>query len=181
MNENPGNERGSHAPDGRPPEEQPRWRQDFPIDWTRDQYVARREFVKFMILTSLAFVVGQFWLVFRHLKNRRRPAMPTREIVRIDAIPVGGSRVFEYPEPRAFRILVRLDQSTFVAYAQQCTHLACPVIPDPAAGVLHCPCHHGLFDLRTGQPLAGPPRRALQRVTLKIEDGHVFATGVEGG
>ena len=32
------------APDGAPPEAQPRWRQDFPIDWPADQYVARRDF-----------------------------------------------------------------------------------------------------------------------------------------
>ena len=49
----------SPAPDGRPAEDQPAWRDDFPIDWPQDQYVARREFTKFMVLTSLAFVAGQ--------------------------------------------------------------------------------------------------------------------------
>ena len=47
------------APDGRPMDEQPAWRQDFPIDWPQDQYVARRDFMKFLVLTSLAFAVGQ--------------------------------------------------------------------------------------------------------------------------
>ena len=49
-------------PDGRPPEVQPAWRRDFPIDWPQDQYVARRDFSKFMVLTSLAFFVGQVWI-----------------------------------------------------------------------------------------------------------------------
>jgi hypothetical protein len=39
----------SAAPDGRPHELQPRWRQDFPIDWPQDQYIFRREFIKFLL------------------------------------------------------------------------------------------------------------------------------------
>src|SRR5215468_9656001 len=50
------------APDGRPMDAQPAWRTDFPIDWPEDQYVERRDFMKFMVLTSLAFAVGQFWI-----------------------------------------------------------------------------------------------------------------------
>jgi Rieske Fe-S protein len=48
-----------------------------------------------------------------------------------------------------------------------------------AAGVLRCPCHHGLFDLATGRPLAGPPRRPLDRIRLDIRGGEIFAVGVE--
>ena len=57
----PGPEREtlSIPPDGRPLAEQPAWRQDFPIDWPQDEYVGRRDFVKFLTMTSLAFVVGQ--------------------------------------------------------------------------------------------------------------------------
>jgi Rieske Fe-S protein len=44
---------------------------------------------------------------------------------------------------------------------------------------LHCPCHNGWFDLGTGQPVAGPPRRPLPRVTLEVRGGTVYATGVE--
>jgi hypothetical protein len=32
-------------PDGRPLEDQPKWRRDFPVDWPDDQYFTRREFV----------------------------------------------------------------------------------------------------------------------------------------
>lgn len=56
-------QRMTMAPDGRPAAEQPRWRQDFPIDAAQDEYVARRDFTKFMVLTSLAFAVGQLWIV----------------------------------------------------------------------------------------------------------------------
>ena len=49
----------SHAPDARPPTTQPQWRQDFPIDVPQDNYISRREFTKFLVLTSAAFTFGQ--------------------------------------------------------------------------------------------------------------------------
>jgi Rieske Fe-S protein len=55
------------------------------------------------------------------------------------------------------------------------------VLPEPVEGKLHCPCHNGWFDLETGRPLAGPPRRPLPRVTLEVRDGLVYATGMEEG
>ena len=63
----------SVPPDGRPPGEQPRWRQDFPIDWPADEYLTRREFTKFLMLTSGAFVAGQFFLI-AHNQLRGEPA-----------------------------------------------------------------------------------------------------------
>ncbi|MFW5943082.1 MAG: ubiquinol-cytochrome c reductase iron-sulfur subunit [bacterium] len=165
-------------PDGRPLEAQPRWRQDFPIDWPQDEYIARRDFVKFLLLTSLAFTSGQFWLLARSwLRDREQPDAVA--IARVEDVPVGGSLVFKYPENSPARLLVRVDENTFVAYEQQCTHLTCPVIPDVANGELHCPCHEGIFDLATGRPLAGPPRRPLARITLTVREDTVYATGVE--
>lgn len=166
-------------PDGRAHSEQPRWRQDFPIEWAQDNYISRRDFTRFMVLTSLAFVVGQFVILFQNILRRSRGEPPMQEIAGVNEIPVGGSRVFHYPDERTPRLLVRLDESTFLAYEQQCTHLACPVIPQPEAGHLHCPCHEGVFDLRTGQPLAGPPRRPLARVRLEVQADKIYAVGLE--
>ncbi|HEX7294247.1 MAG TPA: hypothetical protein VF251_00760, partial [Pyrinomonadaceae bacterium] len=50
-------------PNGRSLDEQPKWRQDFPIDWPQAHYLSRRDFTKFMVLISLAFTAGQFWIV----------------------------------------------------------------------------------------------------------------------
>jgi len=76
-------------------------------------------------------------------------------------------------------ILVRMGTDRFVAYSQKCTHLSCAVTPEPQNNRLHCPCHHGYFDLTTGAPTAGPPRRPLPRITLEIRDGAIYATGIE--
>lgn len=167
-------------PDRRPLAEQPKWRQDFPIDWPEDEYVSRRDLVKFIVLTSLAFVTGQFWLVGKEMLAPARRALPPLPIAGVDDLPVGGSLVFAYPEgDHTPRLLIRTGETSFVAYDQQCTHLLCPVVPHVEEGTLHCPCHNGFFDLETGQPTAGPPRRPLARVTLDVRGGTIYATGLE--
>ena len=173
-------ERHTVTPDGRPLEEQPRWRQDFPVDWSQDEYVSRRDLVKFMVLTSAAFVVGQLWIAARSLWRRAAAPLAGTAIAAVDELPVGGAKTFEYPPGSPPRLLVRLGPERFVAYDQQCTHLLCPVVPAVASGRLHCPCHNGWFDLETGQVLAGPPQRALPRVHVEVRGGTVYATGVEG-
>lgn len=169
-------------PDGRPDAEQPAWRQDFPIDWPQDVYVARRDFTKFMVLTSLAFVVGQAWIgVMTLLRRREKPA--AMKVASLEAVPVGGSVTFKYPGPHDDCVLVRTGPGSgtagLVAYGQKCTHLSCAVVPRVGEGCLGCPCHEGSFDLATGRPIAGPPRRPLPKVTLEVRGNDVYATGVE--
>jgi len=169
----------SVPPDGRPATEQPKWRRDFPIDWPQDEYVARRDLVKFLVLTSGAFAVGQLWIALRNLWRRPERPMPRLAIARVDELPVGAAKTFAYPTGSSPRLLVRTGEESFVAYDQQCTHLLCPVVPAVDSGRLHCPCHEGWFDLQTGRPLAGPPRRPLPRITLDVEGNEVYATGIE--
>lgn len=176
---NSDSERITTPPDGRPMEEQPKWRRDFPIDWPEDEYVSRRDLVKFMLLTSAAFVSGQFWIVLQNLFGGGEEPPPAQAIATVDELPVGGAKTFEYPEGSTSRLLVRLGEDEFAAYDQQCTHLLCPVLPELKEGKLHCPCHEGWFDAETGRPLAGPPRRPLPRITLEIRNENVYATGVE--
>lgn len=166
-------------PDGRPPSEQPGWRQDFPIDWPQDHYVARREFTKFMVLTSFAFVVGQFWILVQNLIRQSRGRPPIRRIAGLNELPVGQSLVFAYPAVHDKCLLVRTGERNFVAFGQECTHLACAVVPEPENKRFLCPCHNGSFDLETGRPIAGPPRRPLPRILLEVRGDALYATGVE--
>ena len=167
----------SIPPDGRPYHEQPQWRNDFPIDWPQDELVARRDFTRFLVLTSFAFAVGQLWIVFENFARRRRGRLPVRRIARADAIPVGGSLVFDYPEKHDICLLVRTGPQHYVAFSQKCTHLSCAVVPQLEQKRLLCPCHKGAFDLESGIPLSGPPRRPLERILLEIRDGDLYATG----
>lgn len=163
------------TPDRRPAEDQPRWRRDFPIDWTEDHLVARRDFTRFLTLTSLAFVVGQIWIGLRTLWPRSTPA--GQRVVRLSDIPRGSTIAFEFAGEGG--LLMRRKDGQVAAFSSKCTHLACAVVPSSDNKRLHCPCHNGWFDAETGRPLAGPPRRPLPRIVLEVRKGWVWAVGRE--
>jgi Rieske Fe-S protein len=167
------------APDFAPADAQPAWRQDFPIDWPQDLYVERRDFMKFMVLTSAAFTIGQFWIGIQNWYRQRSGQTPIQRITAVDDIAVGAALGFTYPHDGEPCLLVRLTTSEFVAFGQTCTHLSCAVVPRPAEGTLFCPCHAGRFDIRTGVPTAGPPRRPLTRVMLEMRGRDIYAVGIE--
>jgi Rieske Fe-S protein len=167
------------APDFTPLVSQPAWRQDFPIDWPQDLYVERREFLKFMVLTSAALAIGQLWIGVQNWYRHRRGQPPVLRIASVDDVAVGAAIEFRYPDPNQPCLLVRVTMSQFVAFSQTCTHLSCAVVPRPQEGSFYCPCHEGRFDLRTGVPTAGPPRRPLTRVLLEMRGRDIYAVGIE--
>jgi Rieske Fe-S protein len=167
------------APDWRPARQQPAWRQDFPIDWPQDHYVERRDFMKFMVLTSLALTTGQFWIATQNWWRRRRGVPEIRQIAALDELPVGGAMTFTYPGPQDDCLLVRISDDSLVAFSQKCTHLSCAVRPLVQESLIECPCHKGYFDLRSGRPVAGPPRRPLSVVNLDVRGGSIYATGIQ--
>lgn len=175
----PDSEEITLAPDGRPMAQQPAWRTDFPIDWPEDNYIERRDFMKFMVLVSLSLTIGQFWITAQNWWRKRRGTAPITPITAVDALPVGGAMAFAYPGPTDACLLVHPTADSFVAYSQKCTHLSCAVRPQVSQGLIACPCHEGFFDLQSGRPVAGPPRRPLARILLDVRGNQIYATGVE--
>ena len=172
-------EKEAIGPDGKPLSEQPRWRQDFPVDTEQDNYVARRDFTKFLVLTSAAFATGQLVIGAQSLARAAEPPPAAMPIIAHGLLPIGGAKAFAYPGPTDACLLVRVDEKTYVAFGQECTHLSCAVVPEPENNRFFCPCHNGAFDLVTGRPIAGPPKRPLPRVTLEEHGGTIYATGIE--
>ena len=66
------------------------------------------------------------------------------------------------------------DGESFTAFSGVCTHLGCSFGFDSAKKVYHCPCHHGLFEMKSGAVTGGPPPRPLDTIPVKVEDGAVF-------
>ena len=170
-------EGGTRAPDGRPWAEQPRWRRDFPIGVEADEHVSRRDFTRFLVLVSAAFAAGQLWIVLQNAWRARRGKPPRREIARLSELPIGTVLRFRYPDEHHPCLLVRLGEDELVAYDQACTHLSCPVIPRVHERRFACPCHNASFDMASGRPIQGPPRRALTRVRIEVDGDRVLADG----
>lgn len=156
----------------------PLWREEVSIFAADERYVNRRQFAKFLVLTSAGMFVGNLWILIRSWLTGK-PAWPVRPVAKLDEIPVGGVKLFHYPEANDPCILVRSSETEFAAYSQKCTHLSCAVYYTHEHGRLECPCHEGFFSARDGRVLQGPPQRPLPRIVLERRGDQLVATGVD--
>jgi nitrite reductase/ring-hydroxylating ferredoxin subunit len=164
----------------RRPSSAPLWRDEFSVFTADERYVNRRQFTKFLTLTSLAMFVGNLWILVRSWAGRA-PVFPVRPVARTGEIPVGAVKLFSYPSRQDPCILVRTGAESYVAYSQICTHLSCAVYYAREQNQLECPCHQGFFSIASGAVLAGPPRRSLPRVVLERRGDELVAVRVESG
>jgi nitrite reductase/ring-hydroxylating ferredoxin subunit len=164
--------------------ELPKWREDFPFETADDEFVTRRDFTRYLLLASGGFAVGNAVVLAE--SRIGRDAVTRRTLVaRAGEEPAGSAAVFHYPDALTPALLVHRQDGTWAAFHQKCTHLGCPVAYQPGGErggeCLHCHCHNGEFDVRSGQGTSGPPRelRPLARITLEFEGDAIYATGVE--
>jgi Rieske Fe-S protein len=155
-----------------------KWKQDFPIEWEGDHYVTRREMVKFMTLGSL-LLAGANWIVAIAGKVLHRGSKAERDIGAISTLDKTGSLLFRYPTDKDPCIAVRTPEGKLVAYSQVCTHLSCAVVYNKSDNALVCPCHHGVFNIDQGSPVAGPPTRPLPRIKVEQRGERLVATELE--
>ncbi len=159
----------------------PLWQQDFPINRVEELNNSRRQFLKFLGLTSLAFFTGTLGVGLKALFEERRNAnLVAQRIAAVSDVPASGWLTFHYPDESYPAILLHLPNGQFVAYEQKCTHLLCPVIYQADKQRIFCPCHEGVFDPTSGLNLSGPPPRPLNAIRLAVRDGSIYAIGRVG-
>lgn len=149
---------------------------------TTDVLVTRRGYLKILGVLSGGLAAGNVAVGLGAFQ--RRTAGATEAVVITDdaeAIPVGGSVRFAYPDERDPALLLRLDDDVYVAYSVVCTHLACEVLWQRDAAELYCPCHNGVFSPDDGAPIAGPPERPLPRIRLERRGAAIVAVGEDVG
>ncbi len=156
----------------------PLWREEVSVETAQERWVARRQFTRFLVLTSLGMFTGNLWILFRaYSGDADAPPPPPRRIASASALAPGDAIVFGYPHEGDDCLLVRTASGDLVAYSQQCTHLSCAVIYAREHDRLECPCHDGAFSVQTGAVLYGPPPRSLPRVALEVRGDEVWAVG----
>lgn len=157
----------------------PDWETDFPIERAEAQHVSRREFAKFLVFVSGGFTVGSAVVAVKEQLGPEAviPDAGTR-LCSTDDVPVGAMRAFTVPGTHLPGILIRLDETTWRAYEQKCTHLSCAVYYSKANNRIECPCHEGYFSIDDGRVLQGPPPRSLPRIEIERRGNDLIAIGV---
>jgi Rieske Fe-S protein len=161
----------------RRPSTEPLWKEEFSVHSIEERYVSRRQFSKFLVLTSLGMFIGNLWIVVKSWFDR--PAVfPQQRVAALEEIAVGDVKLFTYPTPADHCILVRTAADHYAAFSQKCTHLSCAVYYARKENRLVCPCHKGYFSARDGSVLAGPPPRRLPQIVLQNHGGELIAVGM---
>src|SRR3954453_9244354 len=102
----------------RKPSSTPLWRDEFSVHTADEQYVNRRQFTKFLTLTSFGMLVGNLWILARSVFHRA-PAYPRVVVAAVGEIAVGGAKTFAYPTADDPCIMVRTGSDSYVAYSQK--------------------------------------------------------------
>ena len=154
------------------------WREEFSVFRADERYVTRRQLTKFLALTSLGMFAGNIWILAKSWM-RKTITYPVQAVAQVGEIPVGGVKLFEYPGQEDQCIMVRISDDSYVAYSQKCTHLSCAVYYSREKDQLICPCHNGVFSIRDGSVIQGPPPRPLPRVILDRRGTDLVAIRVQ--
>lgn len=152
------------------------------INRNNERKLDRRGFMKTLVGAAGVFAVSSLpWgaVAAKELMGLGDKEYPRKKIADVKSIAVGDAVDFKFPGENDDALLIRLSEDKYVAYQNACTHLRCPVIWMKEKGHMYCPCHKGKFDPETGVPFAGPPRRPLPEIQVKVEDGAIYAVRVK--
>jgi menaquinol-cytochrome c reductase iron-sulfur subunit len=150
-----------------------------PDELSRRKFFARLSIILFGI-GSLILVVPMVGFVVAPLFKRRPEVW--RKIGPVGNFQIGTTSAVEFQDAAALpwagvasrtaAWLRRVDETTFIAFSINCTHLGCPVRWLPDAELFMCPCHGGVY-YKDGTVAAGPPPLPLPRYRVRVVDGQV--------
>jgi menaquinol-cytochrome c reductase iron-sulfur subunit len=118
------------------------------------------------LISPLLRKVGRDWRDVGNLEQFKIGT--TVEVSFQDASPLPWSGI----TAKTAAWLRRVDETNFIAFSINCTHLGCPVRWLPKADLFMCPCHGGVYYF-DGQVAAGPPPRPLSRYPVRVRNSRV--------
>ena len=124
------------------------------------------------------------------LADARSVAYPRLRIVALSKLRENRPIKFNYPLEAQPNVLLDMGRGvphgvgpgkSIVAYSILCQHMGCPVEYRRDALEFYCPCHQSRYDPeRLGSIIQGVAMTPLPRVLLKVQNGAVWAVGVDG-
>ena len=137
----------------------------------------RRSFLIAAGAAGLCYVTAMGYPVYRYLASPAEMASSQAAVTEVtlkdaEKLPAGSVLMFKFgPAPA---MLIHHADNTWVALTAVCTHLGCTVRYEPQLNRIHCACHGGVYDPRTGANVSGPPPKPLKQFKVAVSE-----TGVE--
>jgi cytochrome b6-f complex iron-sulfur subunit len=137
----------------------------------------RRAFLIAAGAAGLCYTAALAYPIYRYLASPAEMAASTSAVTEVtlkDAqkLPAGSALMFKFGSSPA--MLIHHQDGSWVALTAVCTHLGCTVQYEAQMNRIHCACHGGVYDPRTGANVSGPPPKPLKLFKVAIND-----TGVQ--
>jgi cytochrome b6-f complex iron-sulfur subunit len=158
---------------------------------TVDPKITRRELLNYAWLASIGLLAVEtvglsLWFAFPNFKAGQFGGLfPIGDAASV--VPEVNSGPVPFTDGKFWLVNVDTESPAgeprqgIMAIYKVCTHLGCLYEWVPVTGRFECPCHGSKFAL-TGDYLAGPARRSLDRFVIQAiaPDGSVKQTDAEG-
>lgn len=139
--------------------------------------ISRRHFTQVGVAAvGACYAAALGYPIYRYLGT------PARRAGELGAVNTVTIPLAELPGPGSalmFRfgtkptMLIHHADGTLVCFDAVCTHLGCTVQFQPEEGRILCACHSGVYDMRTGANVAGPPPKPLPAYNVETSHGDV--------
>jgi cytochrome b6-f complex iron-sulfur subunit len=139
----------------------------------------RRGFLIAAGAAGLCYVGALGYPVYRYLASPIEMASSASAITEVtlkDAQKLAAGSVLMFKFGTAPAMLIHHLDGTWVALTAVCTHLGCTVQYEPQMNRIHCACHGGVYDPRTGANVSGPPPKPLKLFKVAVNDTDVLVS-----
>jgi cytochrome b6-f complex iron-sulfur subunit len=131
----------------------------------------RRAFLGVAAAAGLVYVGAIGYPIYRYLASPAEMAASesaVREVTldKAQALPLASALMFKFGSSPA--MLIHGADDSWVAFSAVCTHLGCTVKFEPEFPRIHCSCHGGVYDPKTGKNISGPPPKPLKAYKVDV-------------
>jgi len=150
-----------------------------PVPEESGEAKTRRAFLVAAGAAGLCYTAALAYPIYRYLASPAEMAAATSAITEVtlkDAqkLPAGSVLMFKFGSSPA--MLIHHQDGAWVALSAVCTHLGCTVQYEPELNRIHCACHGGVYDPRTGANVSGPPPKPLRLFKVAVNDAAVHVS-----
>ncbi|MCW5943122.1 MAG: Rieske (2Fe-2S) protein [Fimbriimonadaceae bacterium] len=133
---------------------------------------------------GLAYAAAIGYPIYRYLNSPVEASIQMAAVKDVtlpdaDKLPKGSALMFKFGIRPA--ILIHHQDDSWVSLDAICTHMGCTVAYDPKKDHIHCACHGGTYDAKTGENISGPPPRPLTKYVVAVTPGSVLITRAQHG
>ncbi|MFA6562508.1 MAG: Rieske (2Fe-2S) protein [Verrucomicrobiia bacterium] len=142
--------------------------------------VSRQTFLRAAVGSAgVIYAAGLAYPVYRYVASPVEKAAKESAVTEVtlkDAqkLAPGSALMFKFGSKPS--MLIHHNDGTWTALTAVCTHLGCTVHYQEDKKRIHCACHGGVYDPKTGANVSGPPPKPLKRYEVKVTDAAVIVS-----